>query len=127
MSDAINPSHYQQHPSGIECIEITEHLGFCLGNAWKYLHRAGLKDDKLQDFRKALWYIAREYNNVDVLVRVIYPKSLALIRRYLSAQPNTVQRKLYLYLATGATYNLEDAQEILAGEIRKIEAGCFRY
>lgn len=55
-----HPRHYTSHPSGIECIEITEHMGFCLGNAFKYITRLGLKDDIAQDLRKAVWYIDRE-------------------------------------------------------------------
>ena len=43
--DPINhPPHYTQHPSGVECITITEHYNFNVGNAIKYLWRAGLKD-----------------------------------------------------------------------------------
>ena len=57
--DNINPSHYRQHPSGVECIQITEHMDFLSGNAMKYLWRAGMKDDKVQDLKKALWYIQR--------------------------------------------------------------------
>lgn len=58
--DAVNhPSHYTSHPSGIECIQITEHMGFCLGNAIKYLWRADLKGG-VQDLEKAKWYIERE-------------------------------------------------------------------
>lgn len=60
MKDAINPSHYKSHPSGIECIQITEHMSFCLGNAIKYIWRAGLKEDALQDLEKAIWYLNRE-------------------------------------------------------------------
>lgn len=55
-----NPPHYTQHPSGVECIQITEHMGFCLGNAIKYIWRADLKDDAIQDLEKAKWYIERE-------------------------------------------------------------------
>ena len=55
-----SPAHYISHPSGIECIEIVEHLGFCIGNAIKYLWRAGLKGDAIEDMRKAIWYIERE-------------------------------------------------------------------
>lgn len=59
--DAINPQHYKAHPSGVECIQITEHYGFNIGNAIKYLWRAGLKTDSpIEDFRKAIWYIERE-------------------------------------------------------------------
>jgi hypothetical protein len=63
MSDPVNhPPHYTTHPSGIECIQVTEHMNFCLGNAVKYLWRAGLKDgeDELKDLKKAVWYINRE-------------------------------------------------------------------
>lgn len=55
-----HPSHYTRHPSGVECIQITEHMGFCLGNAVKYIWRADLKNDAIEDLRKAIWYIERE-------------------------------------------------------------------
>jgi len=61
MTDTVNnPKHYTSHPSGVECIEITEHLNFCIGNAIKYLWRAGLKGEQIEDLRKARWYIDRE-------------------------------------------------------------------
>ena len=40
-----NPKHYTSHPSGIECIEISKHYNFCIGNAIKYLWRNGLKQE----------------------------------------------------------------------------------
>lgn len=61
MSDPVeHPAHYTAHPSGVECIAITEHMGFCLGNAVKYIWRADLKNDALEDLRKAAWYLQRE-------------------------------------------------------------------
>lgn len=61
MSDAVDhPDHYNSHPSGVECIQIAEHYGFCIGNAIKYLWRAGLKGDAVEDLKKARWYIERE-------------------------------------------------------------------
>lgn len=61
VSDPVNhPPHYTAHPSGIECIQITEHMGFCLGNAVKYIWRADLKNDAIEDLKKAVWYIQRE-------------------------------------------------------------------
>ncbi len=63
MDDAVNhPEHYTKHPSGVECIQVTEHMGFCLGNAVKYLWRADLKGDAIVDLEKAIWYINREIN-----------------------------------------------------------------
>lgn len=60
--DPVNhPRHYTDHPSGIECIQVTEYMTFNLGNAVKYIWRTGLKgDDLIQDLRKAIWYIERE-------------------------------------------------------------------
>lgn len=62
MSDLVSrPSHYTSHPSGIECIDITKHMNFCLGNAFKYIWRAGLKSaDPVQDLRKAIQYLEFE-------------------------------------------------------------------
>lgn len=62
-NDPVNkPKHYTQHPSGIECIQVTEHYNFNVGNAIKYLWRNGLKDvdTQTQDLEKAVWYIQRE-------------------------------------------------------------------
>ena len=65
--DNVNqPSHYCSHPSGIECIEITRHHDFAIGNAIKYLWRAGLKDsaNEIQDLEKASWYIQDKINQL---------------------------------------------------------------
>lgn len=71
--DNINhPSHYTSHPSGIECIDIAEHHDFCIGNAIKYLWRAGLKSEdgiskkekQIEDLKKAIWYIKREIKHL---------------------------------------------------------------
>jgi len=59
-SSVNHPAHYNRHPSGIECIQVIEHMGFCLGNAMKYIWRADLKNDAIEDLQKAVWYINRE-------------------------------------------------------------------
>jgi Protein of unknwon function (DUF3310) len=65
MNDNVNhPKHYNSHPSGVECIEITEHMNFCLGNAVKYIWRASLKGKEVEDLRKARWYIDREISRI---------------------------------------------------------------
>ena len=63
--DPINPDHYKNHPSKVECIEITEHMNFCRGNAIKYLWRAGEKGDVIEDLRKARWYVDREIQRLE--------------------------------------------------------------
>lgn len=58
--DPVNrPKHYTSHPSGIECIQVTEHMSFCIGNAVKYLWRYDRKGG-VEDLEKARWYIGRE-------------------------------------------------------------------
>jgi len=60
--DVNNPKHYTSDKSGVECIEITRHRNFNIGNAIKYLWRCGLKDSSkhIQDLEKAVWYINDE-------------------------------------------------------------------
>ena len=61
MTDMINnPPHYTSHPSGVECLTITRHMGFNLGNAVKYIWRADLKGAAVEDLKKAAFYIADE-------------------------------------------------------------------
>ncbi len=78
MNDPVNhPTHYTSDPSGVECITITRHRNFNIGNAIKYLWRAGLKKlgegglvphdapspaeaKQIEDLNKAIWYIADE-------------------------------------------------------------------
>jgi hypothetical protein len=56
-----HPKHYNEHPSGVECITIVEQFNFNVGNAIKYLWRAGLKSENaIEDLEKAAWYCNRE-------------------------------------------------------------------
>lgn len=62
--DNVNhPAHYTGHPSGIECIEVVEHMGFNLG-AIKYIWRADLKNG-IEDLHKAEWYVRREIERME--------------------------------------------------------------
>jgi hypothetical protein len=70
MTDVVNhPPHYTSDPSGIECIEVTRWRNFNIGNAIKYLWRAGLKgeDTSIQDLQKAQFYIADEIRRLTLL------------------------------------------------------------
>ena len=61
MDNVNSPKHYTSHPSGVECIQVTECYSFCVGSAIKYLWRAGLKgDNAIEDLEKAAWYCRRE-------------------------------------------------------------------
>ena len=63
MSTVNHPSHYNQI-SGIECIDVVENFNFNVGNAIKYLWRAGLKHDAVEDLEKAAWYCQREIERI---------------------------------------------------------------
>lgn len=61
-----DPAHYRQLP--MECIEVTEHFSYCLGNAIKYIWRVGsgtpdrTPEKNLEDLQKAIWYLTRQMN-----------------------------------------------------------------
>jgi len=66
--DNVNhPKHYVSHPSGVECIDITRHMNFNLGNAIKYIWRSEEKNDKVEDLRKAIFYINDEINKTIIM------------------------------------------------------------
>ena len=59
--DMVNhPPHYCSHKSGVECIQITRHMNFNLGNAVKYIWRADEKGKAIEDLEKAQFYIKDE-------------------------------------------------------------------
>ena len=66
-NDNVNrPAHYTD--GKIEVIDYIEDkkLGFCLGNAIKYISRAGKKDPtkEVEDLNKAIWYINRRIKEI---------------------------------------------------------------
>lgn len=64
--EAVNhPAHYNSNPSGVECIDVVEHMSFNVGNAIKYLWRADHKEKRIEDLRKAAWYINREIERLE--------------------------------------------------------------
>lgn len=94
--DPVNhPKHYTEHPSGVECIQITEHMGFCLGNAIKYIWRADLKGDAIEDLQKAVWYIKREVARREKLAEAQnqhQPSKEPPIEEYLKQRENYFNR-----------------------------------
>ena len=79
MEHVNHPKHYNQHPAGIECIDIIRHYTCDIANAIKYLWRAGLKaemgmkdaEKEIEDLKKALWYI-NDFIVNEKLVRCYY-------------------------------------------------------
>ena len=60
MTEKVNhPQHYNSHPSGVEAINIVQYMGFCLGNAFKYVYRYQHKNGT-EDLKKAIWYLRHQ-------------------------------------------------------------------
>ena len=72
MSDPVNhPTHYTSSQARcqcglpIECIQVAEHWNFTLGNALKYMWRCDYKGHKLEDLRKARFYLERSIQQLE--------------------------------------------------------------
>lgn len=99
--DKINPKYYRKHPSGVECIDITRHYCFDIGNAIKYLWRAGLKqeegytstDKEIEDLYKALWYIEDRIKQLNMIRKQSVNETLDKVSELLDSTPD--QEKPY--------------------------------
>lgn len=68
MPEAVDhPAHYGGADNPYEAIKVIEAwgLGFCDGNAAKYICRQGKKSDRLEDLKKARWYLDRLIRNLE--------------------------------------------------------------
>jgi hypothetical protein len=105
MGDPVNhPDHYNAHPV-CEAIDICEHLPFSLGNAVKYLWRAGMKGDHQEDLRKALWYLRRHgafLRDTNAFLDMRFPAEVVALAKVLHKNPQTpaALRVLFNHIAT---------------------------
>lgn len=111
MSDNVNhPSHYTSHPSGVECIQITEHMNFNIGNAMKYLWRAGLKsDDPREDLMKARWYADRELarlGHVEATEAIAAPVEAPVARVFNVGDPEPADKETITLSGNGRDGNV---------------------
>jgi hypothetical protein len=133
-----HPRHYNQHPSGVECIELIEHLPTNLGNAVKYIWRCGLKatETPLRDLQSAYWYTNRELERIELYdLDVDDPPRTAILwrgiaRKVIASDPNST---LGAYLSALVEYDTErpssfakqclgDMRQALFQAIRELEA-----
>jgi hypothetical protein len=96
--DPINPTHYTTHPSGVQCIEISQHLSGCLAQAFQYVWRCGQKDDPEQELKKALWFIERELTiaKPQIIKELLFKEALVKVTR---ADTNLLRAVVLLRLA----------------------------
>ena len=117
MTEAVNhPSHHNNHPSGIECQQVTRHLSFNRGNAFKYIFRHRDKGAPAQDLQKALWYIRDEIKHKGKIVNPNEYRRRALLK-ILDATPETWEALCYLSLCAAGTFALKTAEQSLLEHI----------
>ncbi len=118
MSDLVkHPPHYTEHPSKIECIEITRHLSFNRGNAIKYLWRCGKKDSVNQELKKAIWYLNDEINNGLGDVNYSFNTNNKITDKLdvLALYQTDQERQLFNFIVFGFDYFLKHAIKIIEG------------
>lgn len=94
-NDMVNsPKHYTSHPSGVECITITRHMGFNIGNVFKYLWRNGLKDGSpaLEELKKAAWYLNDEILLVEGAQKKLH-KTVARVKQAVKVKRRKTKTK----------------------------------
>ena len=118
MSDLVkHPPHYTEHPSKIECIEITRHLSFNRANAIKYLWRCGKKDSVNQELKKAIWYLNDEINNGLGDVNYSFNTNNKITDKLdtLALYQTDQERQLFNFIVFGFDYFLKQAIKIIEG------------
>lgn len=121
VPDMVNhPPHYTGHPSGVECIEVTEHLPFCLGNAFKYLFRRDAKGNQRENLEKALWYIRREADAREHVSLYLIAEATAAPMAHILAHEPAPWCHIMEMVGTGRMLDL--AADMLAAEIAKLDA-----
>lgn len=130
MSEKVNhPEHYNRHPSGIEAIDICEHMCFNLGNAFKYLFRYHLKGG-VQDIHKAIWYLNRQrtLKEIPILSENIYAGSpiRMKMKEFLKCEDNIKAYNVFQLIFRcqfygGHSEDLERAVDYLQQILREVE------
>lgn len=105
--DQVNhPPHYTSHPSGIEAIQITRHMNFNLGNAMKYIWRAGIKNEEkhIEDLKKAIFYINDEIKRLESMT----PQAFIKTDRKLSEEELENIKQKFLKNPSSAQLDIRD-------------------
>jgi len=127
MSDKINPKHYKSHPSGVECIEITEHLMCNRANAIKYAWRANDKGCTREDLQKCEWYINREIKRLQRGNNVpdySYDLDVVYTRLYDYYKDHEFDKRLFDFISNlihGGEERLAYALKIVDSWVRELE------
>lgn len=133
--DPVNkPKHYTTHPSGVECIELSEKLSFNLGNAFKYVFRRDDKENSLQDVSKAEWYLKREIVRLENLIENSPASTLVFIHpaltvadlrkadKVIAAEKNSNAADFYAYLFSQGPIQEPDDLAVLHDALNSLQA-----
>lgn len=125
MTDMVNnPVHYNAHPSGLEVIELTELLGFRLGNATKYVLRHRHKGKPIEDLEKAAWYLRRIEDTSDstwhVESRPMF-KAAEIALRFWEAETDVFTKDALRHMLLVGDDPLEEAIEHIEAEVRRLK------
>jgi uncharacterized protein DUF3310 len=125
-----HPPHYNQY-KGLEIIDLVEQMGFNLGNAVKYISRAGFKDEdiEIQDLEKAMWYVTREITRISVNSLETEKVGFTVTFRKLCEQMNFNRGNAVLHICKIGNrqpeFDLEDlnqALDYLLTEIKRLKS-----
>lgn len=120
--DNVNhPKHYT-HYKGVEVIELTRQMNFNLGNAAKYICRAGFKDKskEIEDLEKAVFYIQDEIEHYPVS-KPEPPSRYGKLVFTLTSQLSPNRGKAVEFICRGSTLNLWNAIDLLRNEIHEVK------
>ena len=101
----VKVAHYNNHPSGIEAIEICRYMSFNMGNCMKYLFRLQEKEGPYLNSQKCRWYVLDEEKERQPLSRMKNPEGCVIVRKsmrsVLAGEPDALvaQCMRYVYLA----------------------------
>jgi len=96
--DTVNhPPHYNNHPSGLECIEFKRYMPASLSDAFKYVWRCSLKQSTIEDLHKSIWYVEDTRDHVKIWVDPDeLPTNLKIkIQQLLAYEPNILISSIF--------------------------------
>ena len=121
MTDMVNnPAHYNAHPSGLEVIELTELLGFRLGNATKYVLRHRHKGKPIEDLEKAAWYLRRIEHTWHAESKPEF-KASEIALRFWAAETDIFTKDTLRHMLLEGGDTFEEAIEHIEAEVRRLK------
>ncbi len=126
MDNVNHPTHYLGHPSGIECIELVEHLDFCTGNALKYVYRGweNSKGSGVEDLQKAIWYMRRRVEYWKTATEKqrdrdrLPEKASDVLKRILDADHDFARSSVFTLLTYGIEHSFAVAEKLIEKRIK---------